>query len=176
MAATAAPAAQTAEPLAAADGDDRREVAARHRDLTAADGAGERGDIRIRTVLDFLDAVGAGLKAGDDQRLVELQTAARAKLEGFAAGVAGAGDADGVGARRAAPVAAGLQHDLVDDEGRALRHAGVGILRGTGADGLQVRAACAVLLRPGMVRMAGLPRESRVDRREYRPVVVMMMA
>ena len=137
---------EAALATAADDGDDRRRPAVGDGDPLAADRAGVRGDIAVGASEKLFDAVYARFKAGDDQRLVELQTAACAQLEDLAAGVAGAGDADAERARRAGRIAAGLQHDLVDDQRGAAGDAGVRILRGIAVDGLNILAAGRAIL------------------------------
>ena len=62
----------------------------------------------------------AGLKMGDNQRFIDLGAAACAQGKGFAAGIAGAGQAGGECARRAALIAARLKKNLMDDERRSV--------------------------------------------------------
>ena len=123
--AVAAASAPTAEPLAADDGDHYRHAGCGNGYGIAAD---RTGICRVvfaaaaasGSAVHLLDFVLTGDKACDDQRLVNFRAAACAQGEGFAAGVARAGDADGKRPRRAALVAARLKQNLMDDEGRAI--------------------------------------------------------
>ena len=142
-AAAAVTMAQGTQATAAADGHNRGHIAIGDGDLMAADRAGHGRNSLVRAAVKLLDAVGAGLKASDDQRFIQLGAAARAQLKYLAAGVARAGDADIVRARRAALFTAGFQRDFMDDQRCALKRTGVGILGRIGADGLHVLAAAA---------------------------------
>ena len=112
--------------LARDDGDDRRHAGGSDGNLpagnrtgigcvvfAAATAAGAAG-------IQLLDFVLTRNQAGDNQRLVELCAAACAQGEGFAAGIARAGHADGERARRAALIAARLKQNLMNDQCRAV--------------------------------------------------------
>ena len=152
-ASAAASRAQTAQPIAVDDGDHRRRTAVGDRHAPAADRACDGGYIFIGRGEQLFDRVCAGRQATDDQRFVELQAAAGAQREDFAIGIAGAGDADIECPGRAALVAAGLQHDFVDDERGAVFVAGAAV----------VRLAAAERMFPLGIRAAGMHR-TRVAR------------
>ena len=120
----AAAVAARAEALARHNRDDRRHAGSGDGYLATGNRAGERGIVFAAAAgtagIYLLDFVLTGRQAGNDQRLVKLRTAACAQGEGFTAGVARAGEADGERARRAALVAARLQQNLMDDQRRAL--------------------------------------------------------
>lgn len=77
--ATAGSASAAAEALATADdGDDGRRGAGGYGDNLIADRAGECGNERIAAVPQLLNAVLSRFQTADDQRFIQLQTAARA--------------------------------------------------------------------------------------------------
>ena len=118
--ATAAAAATAGNALAGDERDDGRDIRGCDGDASAGDRTGE-GHIVFRTAgCDQVNLILTGRETGDDQRLVDFRAAAGAQGEGFAAGIARAGDADGQAARGAALIAAGLQQDGVKDQRRAV--------------------------------------------------------
>ena len=133
-AAAAKAVAQTAQAATADDRHDGRRAVRGQAHGVAADGAGERGDELMRAGEEQLDGVIARDQASDDQRLVELDAAAGAQGEDLAAGEARAGDADIECAGRAALLAAGLQNELMDDEGGAVLAARAAQVRLVAAD------------------------------------------
>ena len=118
----AAASASAACALARDDGDHRGHDGRGDGNLAAGDRAGECRVVFAASAAagtagaDLLNFILAGDQAGDDERLVELRAAACAQGEGFAAGIAWAGNADGECARRAALVAARLKQNLVDNQ------------------------------------------------------------
>ena len=137
-------AATAAELLAVDDGDDGRHAGICQADDVAHDRAGDGRAVFARPAHQLLDGIAARLKPADDQRLVELGAAPRAEGERLSVWVARAGDAQGKRALRAALAAAGLQHDLMDDERRAVFAARAAEMRRVAAqrmEPLDIRAA-----------------------------------
>ena len=119
-----ATAATTADAFAGDDGDHRRHIGICDAHAAVGNRTGE-GCVVFSAASTAAGTAGtgykinlilAGLKMGDDQRLVDLGAAACAKGKGFAAGVARTGHADGECARRTALIAARLKEDLMDDQ------------------------------------------------------------
>lgn len=159
--------AAAAQDAAADDGDDSRRDARRNSDNLTADRSGEGGNEFVPAIPQLLDAVLSGLKPADDQRLIQLQTAACTQAEGFPAGVARAGDAQLEGAWRAALLAACLKDDLVDDQRAAVFAPGAGIIGRIAADGVQptavrtARLGTAAPIGPSAAGIcAAIPREA----------------
>ena len=122
-----------AEPLAVDNGDDGRYARVGQLNDIAHDRAGDGRAVFVWPAHQLLDGVAARLKPADDQRLVELGAAPRAEGERLSVWVARTGDAQGKRALRAALAAAGLQHDLMDDERRAVFPACAAEMRGIAA-------------------------------------------
>lgn len=101
------------------NGDDRRHAAGDQIHAAAADRASEGGDEVAAAAGKLLNLINAGFKAAEYQRLIQRQAAAGADGEGFTAGEARAGDAQGKIRGCAALVGAGLQNDLVNHQRRA---------------------------------------------------------
>ena len=122
------PRADAAEPLAVDDGHDGwRAVGDERNGIAAADRPGDGRDILVRRGEKLLDGIIARRQSADDQRFIQLGTAARAEGEDRAIRVAGSGDTQGEGLRRTALVAAGLQNDLMNDQRRTVFKAGAAI-------------------------------------------------
>ena len=123
--------AETTQPLAVDDRDDRRRAAGRDADdISAYRRAGERRNIAIRFALDFLDAVIAGHQSGDNQRLVKRGAASGDDLERFTGRKARTGDAQRKGAARALLIAASVEQDFIDNQRQAVEAILAGYARG----------------------------------------------